>query len=491
MRASLRSLAPALAVTLAITVVDVASGADVTLVPLLVAGPLLAAATTDTRGSAFVGVVAVIAAVVLGISAGEGGSATHLVAISTVAVGALLGTIVCATRERQREARRTAERALARSDLLARASALFESSADPLADLDAVAALPVPSLADLCIVDLVGDDGALRAGGVAARDPQVAQALQRSRHLNPVMLDSAHPVAVVARTGEPALITTIGERDLHLWELGTGPSHIDLLRRLGFRSVVVVPLSARGRTIGTLALVRTRGHVRYGPDDVEAATAVARRAGLAIDHARLGTELGALTSELQTVISVLAEAVFVHDRGGRLVYANEAAAAMSGVASTADLLAAPQSSLLSRYELYDERGVPVGPAQLPGNRAIAGERHPELLMQTIDRDTGEQHWRLAKASPILGPDGRPRLAVIVVEDITEQRRREQAQTFLARASKLLTASLDPQRTLQEVAWAAVPSWPTGARWTCPTSAVTCAAWPPPTARRSAPRSRAW
>jgi PAS domain S-box-containing protein len=456
MRETLRSTALALAVTVAIIGLDLITDVDVTLVPLLVVGPLLAAATTDARGATFVGVVAVLAAIVLGITVGEGGSATHLVAISTVAVGAVLGAVIADSRERQRAARRTAELALARSDLLARASAQFEGGVDPLAGLDAVAALPVPDLADLCIVDLVDEDGALRPGGVAASDPRAAEALRRSRELNPVPYDSDHPVAVVARTGEPMLIATVGDRELELWQTATGPSHTHLLRHLGFRSIVVVPLSARGRTIGTLALVRMRGRGTYGPDDVEVAVAVARRAGLAIDHARLGTELGELASELQTVISVLAEAVFVQDREGRLVYANEAAAEMSGVASAAELLQMPEHALLSRYELYDERGVAVGPAQQPGNRALAGERHPELVMQAIDRETGEQAWRLAKASPILAPDGRPRLAVIVIEDITEQRRREQAQTFLARASKLLTASLDPQRTLQEVAWAAVP-----------------------------------
>jgi serine phosphatase RsbU (regulator of sigma subunit)/PAS domain-containing protein len=456
MRSLLRSLAPALAVTLAIVAVDVLTDADVTLVPLLVVGPLLAAATIDVRGAAIVGGVAVAAAVVLGFVAGKGGTATHLVAISTVAVGAVLATVIAGTRDRQGTARHVAERALARSHLLARASALFESGADPLANLDAVAALPVPDLADLCIVDLIGEDGALRAGGVAARDSQDAEALRASRLANPVLPDSEHPVAVVARTGEPVLINTIGERELQAWREGTGDQHLALLRRLGYRSVIIVPLSARGRTIGTLALVQQRTDARFGPDDVEVAMAVARRAGLAIDHARLGTELGELASELETVISVLAEAVFVHDREGRLVYANEAAAAISGVGAVADLLDEPHGRLLRRYELFDERGVPVGPAQLPGNRAIAGERRPELVMQAVDRETGRQDWLLAKASPILGPDGTPRLAVIVVEDMTDQRRREQEQTFLARASKLLTASLDPQRTLQEVAWAAVP-----------------------------------
>ena len=156
MRSLLRSLAPALGVTLAIVALDLVTDVDVTLVPLLVVGPLLAAATTDVRGAAIVGAVALAAAVVLGFVVGEGGTATHLVAISTVAVGAVLGTVIAATRERQRTARQVAERALARSDLLGRASALFEGGGDPMGNLDAVAALAVPDLADLCIVDLVG-----------------------------------------------------------------------------------------------------------------------------------------------------------------------------------------------------------------------------------------------------------------------------------------------------------------------------------------------
>ncbi len=259
-----------------------------------------------------------------------------------------------------------------------------------------------------------------------------------------------------SRTGAAELLTAIGEPDLRAWEAGTGPEHIELLRRLGYRSALIVALSARGRTIGTLALVRTHSEEPLGPDDVEVATAVARRAGLAIDHARLGAELGEMASELQTVLSVLAEAVVVQDRRGRFVYANEAAAEISGFDSVSDLLGHSEEDLLERFELLDERGVRIGPAQLPGNRALAGEPQPELVMQAIDRSTGEPQWRLAKASAIAGPNGLPRLAVTVIEDITAQRRREQAQTFLARASKLLTASLDPQHTLEEVAWAAVP-----------------------------------
>src|SRR5206468_5500653 len=61
-----------------------------------------------------------------------------------------------------------------------------------------------------------------------------------------------------------------------------------------------------------------------------------------------------------------------------------------------------------------------------------------------------------KASPVFGADGRPRLAVNVIEDVTEPRRAELKQRFLAQATKLLASSLDTQVTLEKVAWAAVP-----------------------------------
>jgi PAS domain S-box-containing protein len=457
MRGTWRSLTPALAVTVVVGVLDVLLGADVVLLPLLVLGPLLAAATTGERGALVVGTLATGGAVVIAIVAEtDGSTGTRIVAVVTVALGSVLGAIIAATRERQRGARRIAERALARSDLLARASRLFEGGADPLDDLDAVAALPVPDLADLCIVDLIGEDGALYAGGIAARDADHADSLRGSRLANPIRLDTDHPIAVVANTGRPTLINTIGEKELQAWGRATGAVHLGTLRRLGYKSVVIVPLSARGRPIGTLSLVRLREEGRFGDDDVEVAMAVARRAGLAIDHARLGAELGAAASELQTIISVMAEAVFVQDREGRIVYANEAAAEMAGYASVREMYAQPRELQFARFDLRDERGEKIQVERFPGRRALAGEPHAELVIQAIDRDTGDLQWRLMKASPVPAPDGRPRLAVLVIEDITEQRRRVQAQTFLARASKLLTASLDPEQTLQEVAWAAIP-----------------------------------
>ena len=77
-------------------------------------------------------------------------------------------------------------------------------------------------------------------------------------------------------------------------------------------------------------------------------------------------------------------------------------------------------------------------------------------MQVVDRATGVRSWRLVRARPILDCDGQPRLAVNVIEDVTDQRDHEAAQAFLVRAGKLLGASLDPQQTLDNLAGAVVP-----------------------------------
>jgi PAS domain S-box-containing protein len=450
----LRSLAPALLVTAAIAALDFAVDPTVTLLPLLVIGPFLAAATTGPRESAAVGLLAVLVAVVVGALADEAGSADHVIAVATVVVGAVMATVVARARDHEHVARRVAEGSLARAGVLSRASTLLESGADPLAHLDEIAALTVPDLADLCVIDLIGDDGKLRIEGAAGRDPASAQHVRVVRRDEPVEPGGTHPVAVVARTGVSSLQNAIGAPQLRRWS--TGPRHLALMRTLGYRSVIIVPLSARGRTIGALSLIRIGPGDDFHAADLQVAETVAQRAGLAIDHARLDVELGETASELRTVLGALAEAVTVQRPDGELVYANAAAARLYGYPTVDALLEAGIKAFYERWDVRDEHGDPVPRQRLPGRRALTGELGPVLLTQMVERTTGERTWQLLKASPVLAPDGRPRLAVNVIEDVTDQRRRERGQAFLARASKLLTASLDPALTLREVAWAAVP-----------------------------------
>ena len=53
-----------------------------------------------------------------------------------------------------------------------------------------------------------------------------------------------------------------------------------------------------------------------------------------------------------------------------------------------------------------------------------------------------------KATPVRDEDGTVRLAINVIEDITELKRAEQGQRFLAEAGRVLAGSLDYEETLR-------------------------------------------
>ena len=93
------------------------------------------------------------------------------------------------------------------------------------------------------------------------------------------------------------------------------------------------------------------------------------------------------------------------------------------------LIDTPPQDIVDAYESFTEDGAPLDaratcPAA-PSSRASTPE---PLLVRAVHRDTGEERWRVIKATPVAG---RPALAVNVIEDITEVKRAEHAQRFLA------------------------------------------------------------
>ena len=85
-----------------------------------------------------------------------------------------------------------------------------------------------------------------------------------------------------------------------------------------------------------------------------------------------------------------------------------------------------------------------------------GEEPEPVLIQFIDRETGERRWSRIKARPVHDADGSVRLAINVIEDVTELKQVEQSQRFLAEASRALADSLEYESTLASIAQLAVP-----------------------------------
>lgn len=118
-----------------------------------------------------------------------------------------------------------------------------------------------------------------------------------------------------------------------------------------------------------------------------------------------------------------------------------------GYESAEELLSAPLAELLSRGEMFTPEGDPFPVEQLPGRRVLMGEEPEPVLVRFRDRSDGAMHWARVKARPVPDRDGGVRLAINLIEDITELKQVEQSQRFLAEASRVLASSLDYEQTL--------------------------------------------
>ncbi len=189
--------------------------------------------------------------------------------------------VICAAIRDITERKRTEEE----QRFLAEASEVLSSSLDYRATLESVAHLAVPTLADWCVVDILTEDGSLERLAVAHSDSKkVAQAYELQERYPPDP-DAPRGVPNVLRTGEPEMMTEIPEELLDA--AAVDAEHREIIRELGLKSYMVVPLVARGRTLGAISLVTAESGRRYREADLRMAEDLARRAALAVDNARL------------------------------------------------------------------------------------------------------------------------------------------------------------------------------------------------------------
>lgn len=161
-------------------------------------------------------------------------------------------------------------------------------------------------------------------------------------------------------------------------------------------------------------------------------------------------------AELRAILDGVADAVTAQTPEGRLAYANEAAARLLVYESADALLAAEPAEIRDRFEMRDDEGEPIAFAHLPGRRALLGERPEPMTVRYRHHGSMEDRWSRVQSKPVFDEDGNVRLAINVIEDITEIKRTEKGHRFLAEASRVLATSLDYDRTLSTVARLAVP-----------------------------------
>jgi signal transduction histidine kinase len=210
-------------------------------------------------------------------------------------------------------ARTNANIAAERAAFLAEISQILATSLDYADTLTSLARAALPFLGDACVIYHLVGTSTLRRLALAHLDAEIEQLLRELQRFE-IPLESDVPAARVVRTGarvvENQVAATIGE------QIHPDATYQSIVRTFAPQAYICVPLTARGRTLGSVAFIVTHHYRQYTAEDVTLAEEVAQRAALALDNARLYQEardavalrdqfLSIAAHELKTPLTVL------------------------------------------------------------------------------------------------------------------------------------------------------------------------------------------
>ncbi len=197
---------------------------------------------------------------------------------------------------------------LRRVQLTADLSMTLSASLDVDVILRRLAERLVPDLGDVCVVDLREGLGARSVIAVAARSPGPQRVMEEVEARFPRRRNPASSLARTLASGSPTLVEVCD--DDYLASVAPDAEVAGLYRQLQLRSLLVAPLIARGQVLGAITLARVAPYDDdpYGPDDVDVALEITRRAALAVDNARLYTGEHAAAEALQRALLPAIEA---------------------------------------------------------------------------------------------------------------------------------------------------------------------------------------
>jgi PAS domain S-box-containing protein len=217
------------------------------------------------------------------------------------------------------------------------------------------------------------------------------------------------------------------------------------------RSAVGVPVMLRERLLGVL-IVSTTESRRFTEHDAQLLVRVAERVGTSIERARLyeaeqraRLRATARSAELEAVLGGMTDSVAVFDAGGKITYVNAAYRTMLALDAQPDF---ERLSVTERAHLFHARtstGEPLSMEQLAGSRLLHGEvllgsESSDLVLDALD---GRTVTVQVAGSPLRDASGQLTGAVLVMRDVTEERRFErEARDLAAHLQSTLDAMSD-------------------------------------------------
>jgi serine phosphatase RsbU (regulator of sigma subunit) len=183
---------------------------------------------------------------------------------------------------------------------MAQASRVLASSLDYAETLQRIARLAVPQIADWCAVELVNEKGEIERVAVHHPDPVKLELAERLNRDYRPSLDEPAGVPEVIRTGEARIYTDIPADALA--QYARDNKHLELLSAIGATAVIIVPMIGATGPIGAITLVSAESMRRLSPGDLALAERLGRRAGTAVENARLYTERSRIAQTLQQAL---------------------------------------------------------------------------------------------------------------------------------------------------------------------------------------------
>ncbi|MDB5216196.1 MAG: Chemotaxis protein methyltransferase CheR [Myxococcaceae bacterium] len=183
------------------------------------------------------------------------------------------------------EARASLEREEERRGIVADATSALAVSLDYKVTLGRLASILVPRLADWCAIEMIDEAGKSDQLAVAHGDPKMVEYAWELRRRYPPSPNGSNGVPNVLRTGTSEMYGDITDEMLVAGAIDE--EHLRISRELKLRSALIVPLVARGATLGAITMVHAESGRRYGRADLVLAEEIARRAAISVDNARL------------------------------------------------------------------------------------------------------------------------------------------------------------------------------------------------------------
>jgi Stage II sporulation protein E (SpoIIE)/GAF domain len=205
-------------------------------------------------------------------------------------VGAVLATLTAAVLHLALERMRADRRGL---ELLITATAKLDTSLDPQQTLRRIASTALPDLAELCVVDLLDEEGTVTTSVAASVDPALALCVEAIRRDQQIEALPNHSISQVLRGRRPHVLTDLTEAPALLEAIdGAGEQS----KALAGGSATIIPMVARGRLLGVISFVHAAGAQAGQQRVLEDLTG---RAALAFDNARLYAERAAVAQTLR------------------------------------------------------------------------------------------------------------------------------------------------------------------------------------------------